>query len=434
VVTVIATACAPLLVSLFGAKSAGLATAFAYWSIPQVFFLGLYAVLGEVLNARRSFGPFTWAPVANNIVGIGATLAFIALYGSDAGGLRTAGEWTPDMAAVLAGGATLGIAAQALLLFFFWRRIGLHYRPDFRWRGVGLRSAGTAAGWTLGMLIATQVAGIIETRVANIASGDGASVFALSTAWLIFMLPHSIITVSVVTAFYTRMSEHAARNDIAALKRDAALALRSVSVLLVLASAGVVVVAMPFARVFTTSFGDVSQLAAVVMAYGVGLVPFSLLFVVQRVFYSLGDTRTPFVFTIVQVIVVIAGVLGCALLPGDRIAVGIAAVVSGATLIQLIVASVLLHRRIGWAAVGVPRALLTDLGAALPAAVAGYLLLVQLGGTTSSGFAMSSIPAAIATMIAVGAAMTVVYGLFLVVLRSPELRTVLTALPGRRRP
>ncbi|MFD1715133.1 murein biosynthesis integral membrane protein MurJ [Amnibacterium flavum] len=434
VVTVAATLAAPALVSLYGPKSAALATAFAYWCIPQVFFLGLYALLGEVLNARRLFGPFTWAPVANNIVGVAATLVFIGVFGADASGTRTPADWTPGMIALLAGGATLGIAVQAVLLFFFWRRIGLTYRPDFAWRGVGLGAAGTAAGWTLAMLVATQIAGLIETRVANIASGQGASVLTLSTAWLIFMLPHSIITVSVVTAFYTRMSEHAAQNDMAAFRRDIAATLRTVSLLLVLASAVIAVVAIPFSRVFTPEYADVQQMAGVVIAYGVGLVPFSLLFVVQRGFYALGDTRTPFVFTIAQVVIVIAGVLGCALLPVDMIAMGIAAVVSGATLIQLLIAAVLLARKIGWAAAGLPRSLSTDIVATVPAAIVGYFVLLGLGGLTAGGFAVDSVVGAIVSMIAIGAAMGVVYLLLLWLLRSPDLRLAIDIVARRRRP
>lgn len=176
VVTVAATLLAPQLTALYNAKSP-LATAFAYWSLPQIFFLGLYAVLGEVLNARKSFGPFTWVPVVNNVISIAASGVFIAVYGS---GVRSDEGWTIGMIALLAGGATLGVALQGLLLFYFWRRVGLRYRPDFVWRGVGLGSAGGAALWTLGMLVATQIAGLIETNVAMSASGQGASTFALS--------------------------------------------------------------------------------------------------------------------------------------------------------------------------------------------------------------------------------------------------------------
>ena len=87
-VAIVATLLAPVLVTLFGVRgdAVGLATAFAYWSLPQIFFLGLYTLLGEVLNARKSFGPFTWAPVINNIVAIVMLGVFIAAFGAAATG------------------------------------------------------------------------------------------------------------------------------------------------------------------------------------------------------------------------------------------------------------------------------------------------------------------------------------------------------------
>ncbi len=434
VVAALATLAAPLLVSLYASNrlDIGLATAFAFWSLPQVFFLGMYALLGEVLNARRAFGPFTWAPVANNIVGIAAILLFVAVFGANQD--RTGGDWSPAMIALFAGGGTLGIAAQALLLVFFWRRVGLRYRPDFRWKGVGLGSAGKAAGWTFGMLVAGQLAGLVQTNVATLASGQGASVLTLNNAWLIFMLPHSVITVSLVTAFYTRMSEHAARHDNDALKGDIAVALRTVALAMVLATAVLVVVSLPFGRVFNTEFGDVQQMAAVIVAYVLGLVPFCLLFVIQRSFYALADTRTPFLFTMVQIVLVTTGVLLCALLPAEWIAVGIAAVVSLAGTVQLLLASLLLSRRIGpGSANRVGRSILLDLLAAVPAGAAGWGLLVLLGATSEGGFAVSGILPAVASIAIIGAAMSSVYGGALVLMRSPDLVPLIQRIASRFR-
>lgn len=429
VVTVAATLLAPQLTALYNAKSP-LATAFAYWSLPQIFFLGLYAVLGEVLNARKSFGPFTWVPVVNNVISIAASGVFISVYGS---GVRSDEGWTIGMIALLAGGATLGVALQGLLLFYFWRRVGLRYRPDFAWRGVGLGSAGGAALWTLGMLVATQIAGLIETNVAMSATGQGASTFALSTAWLIFMLPHSVITVSLVTAFYTRMSEHAAAGDHKAFSSDVGTGLRTVAVLLTFASAALVVGAVPFARVFTDDFGSALPLGLVIACYAFGLVPFSLLFVVQRAFYAQGDTRTPFFFTLAQVLVVVFGVLACTTLPVELIAAGIALVVSGATLFQLVLAGVLLARRIGWSAHRLPATLVRSLAAAAAAALAGWFVSGALGSRSVDGFAMAGQVPAVIVLAAVGASMGLVYFGVLVLLRAPEISLVTGALARFRR-
>jgi putative peptidoglycan lipid II flippase len=431
-VAIAATLLAPWLSLLFGARGAyaGLVTAFAYWSLPQIFFLGLYTLLGEVLNARKSFGPFTWAPVFNNVVSIGMLIVFIVAFGTEAAHQRSIADWTPGMIAVLGGGATLGIAVQAVVLFFFWRRVGLKFRFDFRWRGVDLGTAGKAAGWTFAMLLLTQLAGVIETNVANTV-GDTqhiASVAAMTQSWLIFMLPHSIIAVSIVTAFYTRMAEHAREGNVASFRADFSTAARSISALISFFSVAIIVAAYPIARVFT---GDYTQMGNVLIGYAVGLVPFTILVVIQRAFDSLGDTRTPFLFTLAQVAVVISGVLLCLLVAPEYRAMSIAFAVSAAGTVQAAIAAVLLRRRMrGIDGRRILRGLWRFLLSAIVAGAAGALVLALLGGYTQ-GFAVDGIIAAVLSIAAVGVVMVAVYSGMLRVLRAEEFGAAWSVMRGR---
>lgn len=437
--TILATALAPLLTLVYGATlpqaTLNLAIAFAWWCLPQIFFYGLYTLLGEVLNARRSFGPFTWVPVLNNIVAIAGLLVFAWAFGVDPDGARAADEWTPAMIAVLAGTATLGIAVQALVLFWFWRRIGLRYRPDFAWRGVGLGTAGRMAGWTFGMLLLTTLAGIVQTLVLGTASGENASIAAVDYAWLIFMLPHSVITVSIATAYFTRMSEHAAADDLDRVRADLSGAIRGITLIINLAAAVLLVIAYPFAAVFeTASFADTAALGNVVIAFTIGLVPFSTLFVVQRTFYALGDTRTPFRFTLFQVIVFIAGALTCLALPKDVLAAGIALTTTIACIAQLVLAAWLLRRRLHTLdAARIARGFGRSFLALVLPLAAGIGLLVLLGGTTEGGFAVSGILGSVVSMAIIGAVMAVLYFAGLWLLRSPELRGFAEPLVSRLR-
>ena len=43
---------------------------FMRYCLPQIFFLGIFTMLGQIANSRGSFAPLMWAPIANNIVGI----------------------------------------------------------------------------------------------------------------------------------------------------------------------------------------------------------------------------------------------------------------------------------------------------------------------------------------------------------------------------
>jgi putative peptidoglycan lipid II flippase len=443
-VTVAATLAAPALVALYAQSSSSgrgftpealsLATAFAYWCLPQIFFYALYSLLSEVLNARRIFGPFTWAPVLNNVVSIAGLIVFMALYGGARANTEVA-AWDTGRIALLGAVTTLAVAAQALILFLFWRRAGLSYRPDFRWHGVGLGATGKAAGWLFGMILITQIAGVFQSRVASIASGHDASVSALQYTWLIFMLPHSVIAVSIATVYFTRMSGHASAGDLPGMRADLSASLRSIGLLIVFAAVALSVVAYPFARFFTAGYDNVRAMGNVLLAFLPGLILFSMLFVLQRVFYALGDTRTPFFMQCVQSGLFIIGALLCAaLLPKEWIGVGIAAVTSIAGSAQAVVAIVLVRRRIG----GIDGRLVLRrhvqyLLLALVSGAVGLGVLLLVGGLSPTGFAESGRVPALLSIVVVGTVMAAVYFGLLAAFRNPELAAVTQTVTARFR-
>lgn len=355
VVAVLATIAAPLFVGIYAQQSAGtgdlgfsqaeinLAVAFAWWCLPQVFFYAVYSLLGEVLNAKGLFGPFTWAPVLNNIVAIGGMLWLGAVFG---GSVSIATDWSGGEIAILAGSATAGVAAQSLILFAFLGRAGIRFRPDFRFRGVGLGETGKVAAWTLGMILVTQLAGILQSNIASLATTNGDPGLAvLRFGWLVFMLPHSVVTVSLATAYFTRMSTDVRDGNWAALSADIRQSLARVGLFMVLASAGLWVTAPFVAQVFDSS--ATSGLAPVISLYAVGLVPFGIVFVLQRVFYALGDTRTPFLVQLAQAAVFAGLALWVGTGGTDSVATGLAVAMSVSTWVQAVVMGVVLHRRLG---------------------------------------------------------------------------------------
>ncbi|MFJ3384755.1 MULTISPECIES: DUF6049 family protein [unclassified Curtobacterium] len=440
VITIVATLLAPLLVQAYrqsaGADGKGftaaqtdLAVAFAFWCLPQILFYAMYSLLGEVLNAKQVFGPFTWAPLINNVIAIAGLIVFIAMFG---GRDLNSGvdSWTPLKIAVLAGSASLGVFAQAAFLPLFWRRAGLSFRLDFRWRGVGLKSTGTAAGWLFGMILVTQLAGLVQSRVASLA--DGAGNATLATSWLLFMLPHSIITVSIATAYFTRMSHDAERGDLAAVRRNLSLSLRIVGLFTVFASVALVVTATSFARIWENTFWNTQSMAWVLVAYMPGLVLFSMLFIIQRVFWALHDHRTPFLMQIVQSALFVIGALAVATLPGEHIGVGIALCTTIAGTAQTIVALVLVRRRLnGIDGPNVTRSHVQFVIAALISGVVGVLVANFFGAFSADGFAMADVTGALITLAITGAVMVLVYFGALVVAKNGEIRGAVDMLKAR---
>ena len=439
--TALAMLVAPWLVALyadrFTPEQLALSTAFAYWCLPQLFFYGLYALVGESLNARRVYGPYTWAPIVNNVVSIAGFGIFIALFGSD---LTEVGQWDSTMVAVLGGTATLGIVVQCVVLLLFWRRSGIRLRPDFRWKGVGLSHIGRLAGWTFLMVLAGQLAGLIQTRVVSDASGDASSVTVMANAWLIFMLPYSIIVLSIGTPYFTQLSEHAHAGRDDDVRADVGRSIRTLGLFIVVATAALLVAAVPASRIFTNSADDATAAAGVLVAYLVGLIPLAVLFVIQRTFYAYDDTRTPFFFTLGQCAIVVLTAwlaswsLDAELIGISQLAAAVALGQSIASIVQVIAATWLLERRLGGLRIG---SWMLSLGrfalAAIPAAGAGWLTYQLFGGAdgwTVSDKLFGALGAAV-----IGTVVLVVYVGFLALLRAPELSTatalVKRFLPGR---
>jgi putative peptidoglycan lipid II flippase len=355
--TVLATVASPLLVRVFAtqgwdSKALGLATAFAFICLPQVLFYGLYTLFGQVLNARGQFAAYMWAPALANLVAIGGLLWFKAAFSSKV----PVGAWTPAMIWILAGTATLGVAAQAAALWLPLRASGFRYRPVWGFRGVGLRSASRVAGWTFAAVALSQVGYIVTSQVMtraghllDVRGQSGAGLAAYGYAFLLFMLPHSLITVSLVTALFTRLSQAAHRGDRSAVVADLSRGLRVPAVLLVPGSVAMVLLGTQAARVafFDNSAVESRAIGQVMIAMMVGLVPFGWLYLVQRVFYAYEDAKTPFYLQIVVTVVATAANLVGALVDPARtgIVVGVGQTLSN--LVAALVGFVLLARRLG---------------------------------------------------------------------------------------
>ena len=441
-VTVVTTLAAPVLVSLYttgwSPAQLALATAFAYWCLPQLFFYGLYSILGEVLNARSKFGPYMWAPVLNNIVSLAGLIAYIVIFGTDPTGKQNVSDWSQGQILLMAATATVGVASQALILFVAWRKIGIKLSLNFKWRGFGLRPALKAATWSLAMVLVTQIGGLVQTVVASsaVASRDQntaiASVAAASIAWLVFMLPHSIATVSIATAYFTKMSHHVQEKRIDLLKSDLAAGLRTISLVSVLAASAIIVLAYPIARVFIGEYDSMIALGNVLVALIVGLLPFSFVFMMQRAFYALEDTRTPFIFTCVQIALHITGSITMSFtVPHKWLVVGLSLLTSVTVTVQALVAYAFLQRRIG-SLTG--QHIFTGTGlfviAGVAAGVAGWGTLQLLGGTATNAFPIHSIVTAGLGSVMVGFVMLAVYFVALKLLRVREVESALASVKG----
>lgn len=363
---------------------------FARYCLPQVFFYGVFVLVGQVLNARGRFGPMMWAPIANNLVAIAVLAGYLLLYGGAAG----AGAYSSGEELLLGLGSTLGIAVQTAVLVPCLRRAGFRYRPRFDFRGSGLGQTLRLGGWTLLFVVVNQVAYIVVGRIATNASATAALRGEVSSgyttyayAFLLVMVPHSIITVSLATAALTRLSELASDGRLDRVRQELALTLRQ-SLALVTPFCTLLVVLGPFLAVVMFSWGaaegDTAPLGRTLVTFAPALFFFTVHYLVLRGFYALEDTRTPFLLqcvtaatNIVAAVVITALTSTLDVAPLLAVAYGLAYAV-GAT----VSATVLSRRLRARAFAGLLRFVAAVTLAAALAAGLGWLvvrLLLELG-------------------------------------------------------
>ncbi|HEX7463272.1 MAG TPA: lipid II flippase MurJ, partial [Dermatophilaceae bacterium] len=297
--------------------------------------------------------------------------------------------WTSPMIWVLAGSATAGVAAQALVLVVPLWRSGFRFRPRWGFRGVGLGTASTVALWTFGALVVSTAGFIVTSQVLTYAGKAGATAHVVvpgkisyTNAFLIFMLPHSLVTVSLVTALFTRMSRAAHAGDLGEVRSDVTKGMRLTAVATIPATVGALV--LGFAATATLFQGNTEAetrgIATVMMAMMFGLVPFGILYLLQRVFYSFEDARTPFRMQIVVTGVATIANLASLMLPLPWIAVGVGAGQALSNLAGMAVGLVLVRRRLeGLPLRDVARTYVRLGVASVLAAAAAYLVLQGVG-------------------------------------------------------
>lgn len=282
------------------------ATMFARWCLPQIFFYGIYTLASQILNSRNSFSLPMYAPIVNNVIVIATAAIFISLMSE----VPTASSVTSAQINLLGFGTTLGVMAQALILVPALRKAGYNFRSNFKFKNVGNGKVGNLAKWTIGFVLVNQITFLMVSNLTTMANvlvaGDPSAAAVGFTSYqkgqLMMMLPHSIITVSVITALLPRLSRQAHDKDLAAFGGELSASLRLVTALIV-PSAVFLLAAGPWIGALLYGYGASSveqgaALGAVASMFAIGLPAFSLFYVLLRSYYAQENTKTPFMINL----------------------------------------------------------------------------------------------------------------------------------------
>lgn len=282
-----------------------IATLFAMWFIPQVFFYGVYTIASQVLNARDVFVLPMFAPIVNNVIVILTAITFLFI--SDQ--VPTTESVSTNQIYLLGAGTTLGVIVQALILIPALKKAGYQFNPTLNFRGSGLGKIADLAIWTIGFVIINQVSFLILSNLTTYANVLAASENLVANgftsyqkAQLMMMLPHSIITVSVVTALLPKLSKHAHDLDDKSFSADLASALRTV-VAFIMPLAVILFLAGNRVGQFLYGYGASTAVQGqavgkVAAMFAIGLPAFSMFYVLLRSYYAREDTKTPFLINV----------------------------------------------------------------------------------------------------------------------------------------
>jgi putative peptidoglycan lipid II flippase len=305
--TALAVALAPQLVSIYAGSYHGadrqVTIMFARYCLPQILFYGLSVMIGQILNAKDSYGPMMWTPVLANVVQIATLGAYLWIVGGVANSTATISGGEEILLGL---GTTLGIVLQALTLVPYLRGVGVRFRPRFDWRNTGLGKSVTLAKWTLLTVIIGAIVNwavtAMATTMGNRFQFQGVGYSAYSNAVTLWILPQSVVTVSIITALLPRMSRFAHAGDKRAVGDSISYGLRSTGILIVPCAFAFLAFAPQIVSILL-AHGNVTppqshNLSYMLMAFSIGLIPYSGQFVMLRGFYAYEDTRTPFVISL----------------------------------------------------------------------------------------------------------------------------------------
>jgi putative peptidoglycan lipid II flippase len=377
--TVLSIAAAPLIAHLFTLRAHGaerhaaqtVATNLIRLFIPQIVFYGLTALLSAMLNARRRFLAAAYAPALNNVVVIAL---FVLLPHVVTGGGLTVDHvaHSAPLVLLLGLGTTAGIVLMGLVLLPAVRAAGIRLRFVLSWRDPAVRAAIRLSGWTVGYVIANQIA---LAFVLIIAGNRNGVISAYTYAFAFFQLPYGLVAVSIMTTLGPELASLARRGEATRLRARFSLGLRSLLIVVTPAAVGYtllsrqIIVGLLEHGLFV--HGDALLTADALRGFAVGLVPFAVYLYALRGFYALRDTKTPFVINCFENALNI--IFAALLYPHFGIS-GLAYAFSAAYAVSAVAALAMLRPRLG--GLDGPRTLRTALKTAIAAAALAIAIAI----------------------------------------------------------
>lgn len=267
-----------------------LAVDFGRITFPYILFISLTALLSGVLNATGRFGAAAAAPVLLNIV-----MATMMISAARAG---------MDVGRALVWAVPIGGLAQLALVWWAAARAGFRLiprwprmTPELKRLAIIAAPAALAGGVVqVNLLVGRQVASFFE-----------GSIQYLNLADRLYQLPLGVVAIAIGVVLLPELSRRLqsgeSRSGREAMNRAAEFAL----LLTLPAAVALIVIPGPLVSVLYErgrfSSEDAVATAMVVAIYGFGLPSFVMQKVLQPLYFAREDTRTPFKYAVVAMVI-----------------------------------------------------------------------------------------------------------------------------------
>ncbi len=274
-----------------------LAVEFGRISFSYILFISLVALLSGVMNAHGRFTEASFVPVLMNLMFIAAMLM------ADRAG------W--DIGLTLAWTVPVTGVAQFAFTWYGARRLGFTFRPGWPRFTPELKRLLIIAGPAVLAGGVVQINLLVGRQVASFTEG---AVAWLSYADRLYQLPLGVVGIAIGTVLLPDLSRRLRAGDAAGGRASFNRGTEFALALTIPAAVALVVIALPLCSVLFQrgAFGpeDTRATALALAAYGAGLPAFVLHKVLQPLYYAREDTRRPFRFAVISMIVNAAFAVG----------------------------------------------------------------------------------------------------------------------------
>jgi putative peptidoglycan lipid II flippase len=268
----------------------GLTVEYGRIAFPYIFFISLVALFSGVLNASGRFAAAAAAPVILNTIMMGA----MALAAWKGGPVVEALVWSVPLAG----------AAQLVLVWFAARRAGL---------GLGL----VRPRWTPEMRHLVRIAvpaalagGVVQVNLVVgqlVASNYDKAVSWLYSADRLYQLPLGVVGIAVGIVLLPDLSRRLKTGDDTGARMALSRAGEVALALTVPCAVALMIIPLPLVSVLFErgNFGaeDTAATALAVAIYGLGLPAFVMQKILQPVYFAREDTKSPFRYAVVAMVV-----------------------------------------------------------------------------------------------------------------------------------